>query len=88
MWLATVPLTSGTVAQIFGVRYLSTLYGIVFFSHQLGRFLGVWLAGRLYDSTGTYDIVWWMAIALALAATLLHLPIADRSIYTQQLKTA
>lgn len=88
MWLATVPLTSGTVAQIFGVRYLSTLYGIVFFSHQLGSFLGVWLAGRLYDSTGTYDIVWWMAIALALAATLLHLPIADRSIYTQQLKTA
>ena len=59
-----------------------------FFSHQLGSFLGVWLAGRLYDSTGTYDIVWWMAIALALAATLLHLPIADRSIYTQQLKTA
>ena len=88
LWLATVPLTSGTVAQIFGVRYLSTLYGIVFFSHQLGSFLGVWLAGRLYDSTGTYDIVWWMAIALALAATLLHLPIADRSIYTQQLKTA
>ena len=88
MWLATVPLTSGTVAQLFGVRYLSTLYGIVFFSHQLGSFLGVWLAGRLYDSTGTYDIVWWMAIALALAATLLHLPIADRSIYTQQLKTA
>ena len=88
LWLATVPLTSGTVAQIFGVRYLSTLYGIVFLSHQLGSFLGVWLAGRLYDSTGTYDIVWWMAIALALAATLLHLPIADRSIYTQQLKTA
>jgi predicted MFS family arabinose efflux permease len=78
LWLATVPLTSGTVAQIFGARYLSTLYGIVFFSHQAGSFLGVWLAGRLYDSTGSYDPVWWLAIALGVAAALLHLPIADR----------
>lgn len=88
LWLATVPLTSGTVAQIFGSRYLSTLYGIVFFSHQIGSFLGVWLAGRLYDSTGSYESVWWIAIALGLAATLLHLPIADRPLQTHQLKTA
>lgn len=78
LWLATVPLTSGTVAQIFGARYLSTLYGIVFFSHQAGSFLGVWLAGRLYDATGSYDLVWWLAIALGVVAALLHLPIADR----------
>ena len=80
LWLATVPLTSGTVAQIFGARYLSTLYGIVFFSHQAGSFLGVWLAGRLYDATGSYDPVWWLAIALGVAAALLHLPIADRPV--------
>ena len=80
LWLATVPLTSGTVAQIFGARYLSTLYGIVFFSHQAGSFLGVWLAGLLYDATGSYDPVWWLAIALGVAATLLHLPIADQPI--------
>ena len=84
LWLATVPLTSGTIAQIFGSRYLSTLYGIVFFSHQIGSFLGVWLAGRLYDATGSYEAVWWMAIALALAATLLHLPIADRPVESDQ----
>ena len=88
LWLATVPLTSGTIAQIFGSRYLSTLYGLVFFSHQIGSFLGVWLAGRLYDSTGSYDLVWWLAIALGLFATLIHLPIADRPLATQQLQTA
>lgn len=82
LWLATVPLTSGTIAQIFGSRYLSTLYGIVFFSHQIGSFLGVWLAGWLFDSTGSYEVVWWIAIGLALAATLLHLPIADRPLET------
>ena len=80
LWLATVPLTSGTVAQIFGARYLSTLYGIVFFSHQAGSFLGVWLAGRLYDATGSYDPVWWLAIVLGVAAALIHLPIADRPV--------
>lgn len=86
LWLATVPLTSGTVAQIFGSRYLSTLYGIVFFSHQIGSFLGVWLAGRLYDTTGSYDLIWIAAVALALASSIIHLPIADRPIQT--LKTA
>ena len=80
LWLATVPLTSGTVAQIFGARYLSTLYGIVFFSHQAGSFLGVWLAGWLYDATGSYNPVWWLAIVLGVVAALLHLPIADRPI--------
>jgi len=78
LWLATVPLTSGIVAQIFGTRYLSTLYGIVFFSHQLGSFLGVWLGGRIYDMVHSYDMVWVLAIFLGVAAALLHLPITDQ----------
>ncbi len=78
LWLATVPLTSGTVAQIFGSRYLSTLFGIVFFSHQLGSFAGVWLGGRMYDTTGSYQTVWLVAIALGVMASLVHLPITDR----------
>ena len=81
LWLATVPLTSGTVAQIFGPRYLSTLYGIVFFSHQVGSFLGVWLGGRIYDATGTYTPVWVIAIILGVLACIVHLPIADRPVY-------
>ena len=72
-----MPLTSGLVAQIFGTRYLSTLYGVVFLSHQLGSFLGAWLGGYAYDVFGSYDIVWMTSIALGLAATLLHWPIAD-----------
>ena len=59
LWLSTVPLTSGIVAQVFGLRYMATLFGIVFFSHQLGSFSGIWLGGFLYDRTGTYDVVWW-----------------------------
>ena len=58
LWLSTVPLTTGIVAQVFGVRYMATLFGVVFFSHQLGSFLGVYLGGYLYDTTGTYDAVW------------------------------
>lgn len=85
LWLATVPLTSGTVAQIFGSRYLSTLYGIVFFSHQIGSFLGVWLAGRVYDATGSYDLIWIAAILLAVTSSLVHLPIADKPL--QRLET-
>ena len=81
LWLATVPLTSGTVAQIFGPRYLSTLYGIVFFSHQVGSFLGVWLGGRIYDATGMYTPVWIIAIILGVLACIVHLPIADRPVY-------
>lgn len=78
LWLATVPLTSGIVAQIFGVRSLSTLYGIVFLSHQLGAFLGAWLGGRIFDFTGSYTGVWIIAMGLGLMATLLHLPINDK----------
>ena len=81
LWLATVPLTSGTVAQIFGPRYLSTLYGIVFFSHQIGSFLGVWLGGRIYDATGMYTPVWVIAIILGVLAFIVHLPIEDRPVY-------
>ena len=77
-WLATVPLTSGIVAQVFGTRYLSTLWAIVFFSHQLGAFLGVWLGGRVYDATGTYTPVWLASIALGLLAGITHLPINER----------
>ncbi|MDH3233086.1 MAG: MFS transporter, partial [Alphaproteobacteria bacterium] len=80
LWLGTVPLTSSLVAQIFGVRYMSTLFGIVFFSHQVGAFLGVWLGGKLYDATGSYDVVWAIAIALGVAAALLHWPIADKPV--------
>ena len=78
LWLGTVPLTSGTVATLFGVRYLATLYGVVFLSHQVGAFLGVWLGGAVYDSTGSYDTVWMIAIALGVASALIHLPIDDR----------
>jgi MFS family permease len=78
MWLATVPLTSGLVAEIWGIRYMGTLYGIVFFSHQLGAFLGVWLGGRLYDITGTYDLVWWVGVGVGAFSALVHLPIRER----------
>jgi predicted MFS family arabinose efflux permease len=80
VWLATVPLTSGTIAQIFGVRYLATLYGFVFFSHQIGSFLGVWLGGRFYDQYGDYTAVWMAAIALGIFAFFVHLPITDSPI--------
>lgn len=78
LWLATVPLTSGAVAQIFGARYLSTLYGIVFLSHQVGAFLGVWLGGRFYDAVGNYNAVWYMAIALGVLASLAQRAMTDR----------
>jgi predicted MFS family arabinose efflux permease len=81
LWLATVPLTSGIVAAIFGPRYLSTLYGIVFFSHQIGSFLGVWLGGRIYDIAGSYTMVWIMAILLGVIASILHLPISDQPLH-------
>ncbi len=78
LWLSTVPLTSGIVAQVFGVRYMATLFGIVFFSHQVGSFLGVWLGGRLYDTTGTYDAVWWAGVILGITAAIIHLPINEK----------
>jgi len=78
LWLSTVPLTTGIVGQIFGVRYMATLFGIVFLSHQLGSFMGVWLGGWLHDMTGSYDPVWWAGVALGLLAALIHLPIDER----------
>jgi MFS family permease len=80
LWLSTVPLTSGLVAQIFGPRYMATLFGIVFLSHQVGSFLGVWLGGYLYDAYGSYDLIWWLSIALGLIASLLHWPIDERAV--------
>lgn len=79
-WLGTVPLTSGLVRQIFGARYMSTLYGLVFFSHQLGSFLGAWVGGLVYDYYGSYEPIWWTTVAMALFAALLHLPINDRPV--------
>ena len=77
LWLATVPLTSGLVAHIYGLRYMGTLYGIVFFSHQLGGFLGVWLGGRLYDLYGDYTLVWWVGIGVGAFSAIVHLPIRE-----------
>lgn len=78
LWLATVPLTSGLVAHIYGLRYMGTLYGIVFFSHQLGSFMGVWLGGKLYDQFGGYDIVWWVGIGVGVLSAIVHLPIKEK----------
>ena len=80
LWLSTVPLTNGVVAHIFGVRYLSMLSGFVFFSHQIGSFFGVWLGGYLYDKTGSYNIVWTIAIGLGVFAALINWPIKERAI--------
>jgi MFS family permease len=80
LWLSTVPVTNATVAQIFGVAHLSMLSGFVFFSHQIGSFLGVWLGGYLYDKTGSYDVVWYVAIALGVFAALVNLPIKEAAI--------
>ena len=77
LWLSTVPLTNGIVASIFGVRYLSMLGGFVFLSHQVGSFLGAWLGGRLYDITGSYDLVWWIAVALGVVAAVVNLPVRE-----------
>ena len=80
LWLSTVPPTNATVAQIFGVAHLSMLGGFVFFSHQIGSFMGVWLGGYLYDKTGSYDIVWYIAIALGVFAALVNLPVREAPI--------
>jgi predicted MFS family arabinose efflux permease len=80
LWLSTVPPTNATIAQIFGVAHLSMLGGFVFFSHQIGSFMGVWLGGLLYDRTGSYDIVWYIAIALGLFAALVNLPVREAPI--------
>ena len=80
LWLSTVPPTNAIVAQIFGVQYMSMLGGFVFLSHQIGSFLGVWLGGKLYDSTGSYDVVWWMAVGLSVFAVLINLPLRETAI--------
>jgi len=82
LWLATVPLTSGLIAHIYGLRYMGTLYGLVFLSHQLGSFLGVWMGGRLYDATGDYTLVWWIGIGVSAFSTLIHLPIKEEKLQT------
>ena len=78
LWLSTVPLTTGIVAQVFGVRYMATLFGVVFLSHQIGSFTGVWLGGWIHDVTGSYDLMWWAGVFFGLAAALIHLPIDER----------
>lgn len=83
LWLATVPLTSGLVAHIYGLRYMGTLYGIVFFSHQLGSFLGVWLGGTLYDVYGSYNVIWWVGVGVGLFSAIVHLPIREKPLATQ-----
>jgi len=80
LWLSTVPPTNATIAQIFGVAHLSMLGGFVFFSHQIGSFMGVWLGGLLYDRTGSYDIVWYIAIALGVFAAIVNLPVREAPI--------
>ncbi len=79
LWLGTIPLTSGLIVTFFGARWLSMLYGIVFFSHQLGSFMGAWMGGWLYDTTRSYDMLWWAAVAVAVLAAALHLPIRERA---------
>jgi predicted MFS family arabinose efflux permease len=79
-WLSTVPLTSAMIATFFGPQWMSMLFGLVFLSHQVGSFTGLWLAGRLYDMTRSYDMMWWISIALGLFAALVHLPIREKPV--------
>jgi len=78
LWLSTVPLTMGLITVMFGTRYMGTLYGFVFLSHQIGSFLGVWLGGKFYDMFGSYNPVWWMSVGLGIFAAIVHLPIRER----------
>lgn len=84
LWLGTVPLTSGLVGQVFGIKYLSTLFGFVFFGHQIGAFLGVWLGGLVYDVTGSYNPIWYGGIALGIFAALVHWPIDERALEVEK----
>jgi predicted MFS family arabinose efflux permease len=79
LWLSTVPLTAGLVSLFFGPRYMGMLYGVAFLSHQIGSFVGVWLGGYVYDTTGSYSLVWYLGILLGLASAAVHLPIRERS---------
>ncbi len=80
LWLSTIPLTSGLVAHLFGPAWMSMLYGIVFFSHQIGSFLGSWLGGKIFDAFGSYDAMWWICVALGLVAAALNWPIVERPV--------
>jgi predicted MFS family arabinose efflux permease len=88
LWLSTVPLTSGLVAVFFGTRWMTMLFGVVFLSHQLGSFSGLWLAGYLYDATKSYDMMWWVSIALGLFAAAIHWPIKERPVARLELLEA
>jgi MFS family permease len=88
LWLSTVPATNAIVAQIFGVRYLSMLSGFVFLSHQIGSFMGVWLGGKLYDATGSYTLMWWIAVMLGVFAAMVNLPVRETPIARPQVQPA
>ncbi len=85
LWLATVPLTSGIIGYIYGIKYMGTLYGIVFLSHQIGSFVGVWLGGLFYDIYGSYDIVWWVGIGVGLFSAIIHLPINEKPLIERKI---
>lgn len=88
LWLGTVPLTNGLIGQIYGVRYVSTLYGVIFLGHQIGSFIGVWLGGKVYVLTGSYNVVWWLGILLALLAAWVTWPIDERPLVRKHLAAA
>ncbi len=88
LWLSTVPVTNAIVAQVFGVQYMSMLGGFVFLSHQIGSFLGVWLGGRFYDATGSYEVVWWIAVALGVFAAVINLPVRETPVVRPLLRPA
>ena len=88
LWLATVPLTSGIIAYIYGLKFMGTLYGIVFLSHQVGSFVGVWLGGLFYDIYGSYDLVWWVGIGVGAFSAIIHLPVKEIPLHDRKLITA
>ncbi len=88
LWLATVPLTSGIIGHIYGLKYMGTLYGIVFLSHQIGSFVGVWLGGLFYDIYGSYNIVWWVGIGVGAFSALIHIPIKEKPLLERKVVTA
>jgi predicted MFS family arabinose efflux permease len=80
LWLSTVPPTSGLVALMFGTRWMATLFGLAFFSHQVGGFLGVWLGGLLFERTGSYDVIWWLSVVLGVVSALINTPIVEQPV--------